>query len=83
MTFKLSSERLEQLSQFSNAVLSPIEGTRVSHYQTGARKYSPFILPLTKFEIAHRLQWSREQQALFKTNESTAVMSFLIKEHNA
>lgn len=76
------SSRLDYLSQFSNAVLSQTEEVKVCHYKVGPRKGEPFVLPLTNLEISQRQQWCENQIEWLKENESTAVMSFLIKEHS-
>ena len=76
------TSRLDYLSQFSNAVIPPDTELKVRHYQAGQSKKKKFILPLTSQEIAQRQKWREEQIERLKANESTAVMSFLIKEHN-
>ena len=72
---------LDYLSQFSNAVLKPGTELKVRHYQAGVSKKKHFILPLNKLEISHRQKWRETQIERLKTTESTAVMSFLKKEH--
>lgn len=83
MTFKINLDRLAHLSQYSNAVLSPDQDINIGHYQIGARKYSPLNWSIDDHERKACEIWCEQQLEQLKNTESTAVMSFLIKEHNA
>lgn len=82
MSYTINSAQLKYLSQFSNAVLSKNDLTKITHYKVGSPSKSSFILPLNKVEKLHRQKWSENQLEKLKTTKSTAVMSFLLKEHS-
>lgn len=82
MSYTTNLAQLKYLSQFSNAVLSQNDLTKITHYKVGSPNKSSLILPLKKVEKLHRKKWSKNQLEKLKTTESKAVMSCLIKEHS-
>lgn len=54
MSYTTNLAQLKYLSQFSNAVLSQNDLTKITHYKVGSPNKSIFILPLNKVEKLHR-----------------------------